>query len=80
MTVPLPFVRIEQVTRREAYPSNDCFPRAAGMAFQEPLAVAMVNAEAILPVLMRRAFGCPAFAAAADAFQTSHKVNHLSSR
>jgi hypothetical protein len=46
------------------------------MAFEEPLAVAVVNAEAVLPVLMGWAFSRPTLAAAANAFQKGENVIH----
>jgi hypothetical protein len=45
------------------------------MALKKPFRVAVVNAQAVLPVLMRWALGRPTLAAAAHALQARQKVN-----
>jgi hypothetical protein len=50
----------------EAQRADDLLPPAAGMAFEKPAAITVVNAKAAIPVIMGRATGGPAIASRAS--------------
>ena len=47
---------------------NDLAPSATGMAFKKPASIALVNAKAVVVVVVDRAAGGPATTAGANAF------------